>query len=305
MLTPERRDRALPTLITLLVVGILLMTFDVRTNGEGVVAALRSGTQTLVSPIQQAASTVVNPIADMIDSLSNVTSLREQNAALQAELAEKQAELVAVQDQLARLQLLESIYGLELDEADIGRTVANVIGRPDAFDDGIIIDKGTSDGIAVGQPVVDTNGYVVGRVKSVGPGNATVVPITVSRSGLAVLVGSQLGSLVPQLFSDEMRLDILEAKDPVLEGQRVVTSSASAAYPAGLAVGEVIEDASPQNGVLTAQVHPFVEPDVLRLVIVLAWPPDPITVTTDTTVPGTSTTTTTPGSSTSTPAGDG
>jgi cell shape-determining protein MreC len=104
-----------------------------------------------------------------------------------------------------------------------------------------------------------------------------------------------------------MRLDILEARDPVLQGERVVTSSASAAYPAGLAVGEIIEDASPQNGALTAQVHPFVQPDILRLVVVLAWPPDPITVTTDTTIPseGSTTTTTTSGSSTSTPSEDG
>ena len=297
----ETSDRALPTLITLIVVGILLMTFDVRLEGGGVVGVLRSGTQTLVSPVQQAASTVVNPIADMIDNLSNVAVLREENLALSAELAETQAELVAVQDQLARLEILEQLYELDISESQLGRTVANVIGRPDAFDEGIIIDKGTNDGVIAGQPVIDTNGYVVGRVKSAAPGNATIVPITVSRSGLAVLVGAQVGLLTPQLLTSDMRLDISDAREPVLEMERVVTSSASAAFPAGLAVGEVLHDAAPINGALTAQVRPFVDPNTLRLVVVLAWPPDPITAVTDDTIPvedSSTTTTTVPGSTT-------
>jgi hypothetical protein len=45
---------------------------------------------------------------------------------------------------------------------------------------------------------------------------------------------------------------------------------------------------------LTTTVRPFVDPEALRFVIVLAWPPDPITAVTDDTVPeeeGTTTTT--------------
>lgn len=293
MLNRDRSDHALPTLITLLVVGILLMTFDVRLQGGGVVGVMRSGTQTIVSPIQQAASIVVKPVADMIDSLSNVASLREQNVALSAELAEAQAEIVAVQDQIARLELLEQLYSLDIDAEEIGRTVANVIGRPDAFDDAIIIDKGTRDGVVVGQPVIDTNGYVVGRVRSAAPGTATIVPITVSRSGVAVLVGTQVGQLTTQLFTSDMRLDIIVAREPVLAMARVVTSSASSAFPAGLGVGEILHDANPQNGSLTAQVRPFVDPDTLRLVVVLAWPPDPISGVAGDTIPVEEATTTT------------
>lgn len=306
MLSGNRRDRALPTLITLLVIGVLLMTFDVRLEGGGIVGSLRSGTQALLSPVQRAAATVVNPVGDMIDSLSNVASLREENQILEAELAAATAALVAVQDDLARLEVLEQLYSLAIDEASIGRTEANVIGRPDALDQGFIIDKGTRDGVVAGQPVIDINGYVVGRVKDAAPATATVVPITVARAGLAVLVGTQIGSLTPQPFTSDMRLDIIEAREPILGGDRVVTSSASSAYPAGLAIGEVIADASPQNGSLTTEVRPFVEPDSLRVVVVLAWPPDPIAASGDdpdvttTTAPASSTSTTDDGSSSTT-----
>ncbi len=303
MLNRDRRDRALPTLITLLVVGVLLMTFDVRLQGEGVVASLRSGTQTILSPIQKAASTVVNPVADLIESVADVGRLREQNEILEAELAEANADLVAVQDKLARLEVLEELYSLQLDEATIGRTVANVIGSPDAVDEGIIIDKGTRDGVIAGQPVVDTNGYLVGRIKDASLSTAVLVPITVSRAGVAVLVGAQVGALTPQPLRAEMRLDINDAREPILAGDRVVTSSASSAYPAGLPVGEVVADERPRNGSLSGEVRPFVNPDTLRLVVVLAWPPDPVTaandepVVTTTSIPAASSSTV-PGSTT-------
>lgn len=298
MLNQEPRGRTLPVLISLIVVGVLLMTFDVRSQGEGLVGAVRTGTQTLIAPLQEAASYVVNPVTDMIDSLSSITSLRQENAILRGELADSEAALIAVQDQLARLEFFEQLYEMESAGDDIGRTVANVIGRPDAFDAALIIDKGTSDGLLVGQPVVDTNGYAVGTVKSVTSGSATIVPITADRQALTVVVGDQVGSLLSQVVSDLMRLEILDAREPVLAGERVVTSAQSASFPAGVPVGVVAEDAAPIIDTLISTVEPFVNPDTLRLVVVLAWPPDPISIIADDTVVPEQTTTTTTGSTT-------
>jgi rod shape-determining protein MreC len=309
MLTGKKSDRALPTLISLLVVGVLLMTFDVRLEGGGVVGVLRTGTQTIVSPLQRLASYVVNPISTALDSLSNVASLREQNAELTAELAEAHAALIAMQDQVAKLELLEQLYNLGEGGAQVGRTVANVIGAVDAA---LIIDKGTADGVVVRQPVIDTNGYLVGTVTSVASGSATIVPITAVRQGITVQTGSQTGALTSQAFSSEMTLtmvlDIFTAREPVLAGDRVVTSAGSTRYPAGLPVGEIVEDASPESTSLTTRVRPFVDPDTLRIVVVLAWPPDPIAATTDDIVIEEDTTTTTSGeetTTTTTPEEDG
>lgn len=308
MLTENPRGRTTPTLITLIVVGLLLMTFHVRLDGGGVVGAMRSGVQTLVAPLQEAAAYVVNPVADIVDSVTNIASLREENIALRAELAEAEADLVAVQDQLARLETFEQLYELDIAGGELGRTVAQVIGRPGAFDQALIIDKGTSDGITAGQPVIDTNGYVVGTVHTVSGGIATVVPIMVGPSGVRVMVGEQIGVLTPQIGSEEMnlRLDVFTARDPVLVDDRVVTSPGSVSFPAGLPVGRVLEDAAPVADSLTTTVEPFADPDTLRLVVVLAWPPDPIIATDEGVLSPDETTTTTEGTTTtSTTIGDG
>jgi rod shape-determining protein MreC len=300
MLNRDTSDRALPTFITLLVVGVLLMTFDVRVEGRGVVEVLRTGTQSIVSPLQKAASLAVNPVADMFDSLTNVASLREQNIELRAELAEAQADRVAIQDDLALLALLEQLYGLDSVDPELGQTVANVIGKVDAA---FVVDKGSSDGVLTGQPAIDTNGYVVGTVKTVTAGSATIIPITAGRNGLTVLVDTQTGTLTPQVNTSEMRLLIGDAREPVLEGARVVTSAGSGAYPAGLPVGVVTADAAPASNSLSVGVEPFVNTDTLRIVVILAWPPDPVTAVTDDeeVVGETATTTTTAPATTTVP----
>ncbi|MDP9495468.1 MAG: rod shape-determining protein MreC [Actinomycetota bacterium] len=290
MLNRDTSSRLLPTFITLLVLGVLLMTIDVRLEGKGVVGVLRSGTQSIVAPLQEVTSLVVNPVADMFDSLTNVASLREQNIALRAELAEAEAELVGVQDRLALLALLEQLYGLDTADPSLGQTVANVIGKVESA---FVVDKGSSDGVVVGQPVIDTNGYVVGTVRTVTSGSATILPITTGRNGVTVLVNDQVGTLTPQINTSEMRLLIGVAREPVLEGDRVVTSAGSLAYPAGLPVGIILHDAAPESNSLTASVEPYVNTDTLRIVVILAWPPDPVTAATDDGVDVEATTTTT------------
>ncbi len=299
MLSRQPGDRTLPTLVTLLVLGLLLMTFDVRTEGGGVTGVLRSGTQSILSPLQKGTAFVVNPVVDIVDSLSNLATLREENLALRQELAELQAALVAVDDDLARLELYEQLYELEATTTALGRTVANVIGQPDVFDGALIIDKGSSHGIAPSQPVIDTSGYVVGSVLQVSAGTATIVPITVGPSGVAVAVGDQIGIVLPQVNRNEMRLE-LDAQEPVFAGERVVTSSRSVNFPAGYPLGEVLADAAPTNDLLITTVAPYVQTDTLRVVVVLAWPPDPVTAVTQTTTTTSSTSTTIGGGTTTT-----
>ena len=176
----------------------------------------------------------------------------------------------------------------------------------DFLDAALIIDKGTADGVNKGQPVIDTNGYVVGVIGTASLNSATVIPITASRQALTVLVGSQVGTLTSQVNSATMRLEVFDAREPIISGDRVVTSAVSTSYPAGLPVGVVVEDSATQGTSLTGTVLPFVEPDRLRLVVVLAWPPDPVSAATVDTLPfeeeETTTTSTTIGETTTTTA---
>lgn len=292
MTSRDHSNHTLPTFITLVVLAVLLMTFDIRSAGEGVVGTMRGGVQTLLAPLQRGANVVMDPVADFLDGLADITSLRETNEALRAELAQAQAAQAEVADDLARLEALEALHDLDLNTTEVAETPANVIGRADQFDLAFQIDKGVSDGVIEGQPVVDVNGFVVGRVAEASPNTAIVLPVLASRNAVTVLVGSQTGLLTANPGSAVMTLEIFDARAPVREGDQVVTAANT--FPAGLAVGEVLEDAVPRSTALTTTVAPFVDIEGLRIVVVLAWPPDPTSANTTTTTVPPSTDTTDP-----------
>ncbi len=293
-----RRDRTLPTFISLVVFAFVLMTFDVRAAETDLAARVRSGALTLIAPLQRVSAFVIDPIADLLDSLSGLATLRAENAALRSEVARLQAELAGVEDDQARLLVLEQIYDLQLEDKATARTPANVLGRPDPTESSFVVDKGTDQGVAVGHPVVDQHGYVVGRVTEVSGGFATVVPISQDREGVTVLVGGQNGILSSQLGSDLLLLEVFDAVEPLRAGDLVVTSAVSIDFPAGLAVGEIVEDAGLEGTALSAQVSLFADINTLRVVLIITWPPEPgigdpvTTTTTTTTVPGATTSTT-------------
>jgi rod shape-determining protein MreC len=276
-----RQDRSLPLFVTLIVVAFLLMTFDLRSGGEGTLGSLRAGANNLVQPIEGVVQAVVDPMADFIDGLSDIASLRSENEALRARLAESQGELAAVGDQLQRLETLENLLDLPLDVQAFSQTLANVTGRADSFDLSFRIDKGTDDGVLQGQPVLDDNGNLVGRVLETWGGGATVVPITGDIEAVTVSVAGQDGIARPIPGSSELELvrdlslDVFVGAEPVRDGDRVVTSRFSQSFPPGIPVGSIKGDATPEGQTLTAVIEPFLDLQSLRAVVVVVWPLDP------------------------------
>lgn len=299
----SRHDRAMPTFVTLVVAAILLMTVDVRLAGGSVSSAIRSSALSVLAPLQNLAAIVVDPVADLGEALTGLATLRAQNQALLAEVARLQAEQAGTQDLQARVEVLEQINDLEILDPDVAQTPANVIGRPDPFGPSFVIDKGTDDGVAVGHPVVDPNGYVVGKVVEAAPGFAIVIPITQDREAVTVLVDGQVGSLVSHVGSDQLTLEVFDAIEPLQAGDLVVTSSVSVTFPQGLPVGEVMADVDLEGTAISASVRLFAQTDTLRIVVVITWPPEPGAAedtTTSIVIPGTST-----GSGSTNPGDDG
>jgi rod shape-determining protein MreC len=270
-----RSDRTLPLVITLIVISVLVMTFDIRSRGEGVIESFRVGVNRLLGPLERLGSMVVDPLADFVDGLADITDLRAENESLRARLAESQAELAAVGDLLDRLESLEQLLDLQLAVTAFRQTPANVIGRTSGLDLSFRIDKGEESGVLPGQPVLDPNGYLVGRVLDSWQGGASIIPLVGDVDAVTVTVGDQVGTLSAVLGSETLILDVFETARPVRAGDRVVTSSFSAAFPPSIPVGEIVADADPRGQALTALVRPFAQPQRLRAVVVVAWPPDP------------------------------
>lgn len=135
----------------------------------------------------------------------------------------------------------------------------------------VLINRGSRDGLATGQPVMDAQG-VMGQVDEVGMNTAQVIlisdpdhalPVRVQRTGLrTVAYGS--GRI------NQLRLTDLPMNVDLVSGDMLVTSGLGGAFPAGLPVAEVESVSRPVGEAFArAAVRPIARLDRARHVLVV------------------------------------
>lgn len=124
---------------------------------------------------------------------------------------------------------------------------------------GLVLDRGSEDGVRVGQPVVAGDGVIVGKVASVTRLTAVVMLLTDSRSRLAVALQDAAGTL-GVLEGDRgisMTVSLIPQQTTVTPGDMVVTSGIEPGIRRGLAVGTVDQVArDSQDPFQTALIAP-------------------------------------------------
>lgn len=273
MLPFRRIERSTVLLIGLVMLSFLIATFDVRAQGEGVGAMLRSGAQTLFAPVQQLATAVTRPVVGFIDGVSNIAGLRDELEAVRAENDALRQQVLDVQSMQTRLAELERILDLTppVDVATVTARISSL--APSEFDQIRWIDQGSDNGIALGQAVIDEDG-LVGRIDFVTAGSSRVRLVTDPRSGVGVrnLVTNETG-WVEGRGSGSLELKMFSTTKPVQEGDRLVTDGTR--FPPGIPVGVVAEDAEAVAGfALITTARPAIQLAELDYVkVVVGWSP--------------------------------
>lgn len=275
---PFRRfDRSTSLFIGLLIVSFLTATIDVRSQGAGIGDTLRDGTQSLFSPLQQAASVVTRPVVGFVDGVSNIAGLTDENERLRDRVRELEAQVQEVAGLQNRLEELERINGLD-PPGDLTAITAHIFSvGVSPFDHIRWINRGSEDGVVIGHTVVDEDG-LVGRVDYVDEKTARVRLITDTRNGVGVrdLDTNETGVVEGQ-GSGPLRLRMFNAVEPIEEGHLIVTEGGR--YAPGVVVGSVAEDAVAKAGFsLIADVTSAVDFSRIDFVKVLVgWLPSEFT----------------------------
>jgi rod shape-determining protein MreC len=160
--------------------------------------------------------------------------LEEQSAPLRAKSAQ-------FDEMVAENKRLRSLLGLKGRQA-FSTVAAHVIMRdPASWNSSLMINKGRAHGLVAGMPVVNVLG-VAGKVAEVAENAAKVILVNDPGFSLAVVdQRTREAALLSGSLSGECRLSYLSAGSDIKVGDEIVTSSFSAAFPAGLIVGTVTE----------------------------------------------------------------
>ncbi|MDQ2728863.1 MAG: rod shape-determining protein MreC [Actinomycetota bacterium] len=258
--------------------AITLITLDSRSNGQGALGSFRGRVTDVFSPIQSATHSALAPIGDFLSGAASYGSLRSENQRLRNQItsmqaqgvsssaAEKQAQAVLAQ---AHLSFVGSTPHVLTRVIDAGSS---------NFENTVTIDKGTTDGIAVGQPVVAPGG-LVGDITAASARTATVDLLTDPNFVVGVrLDDNVVASAQGYGRAKALRVTFDQPPDPGFHlgvGEALVTSGLDLEkFPPGIPVATVASLKSPAgapNPIVTLQ--PLVGLSKLDYLSVELWSP--------------------------------
>ena len=256
--------------------AILLIMIDARLNA---LDAIRVGVGVMLYPLQRVLLWPRNALMTAGRYVTSVGSLTSENERLRQDATERAALLL--QDEPLRNEnaRLRELMGLR-ERTGAHTLVVQVLYEPrDRFSHKLVIDRGSSDGLRAGNPVIDEQG-VVGQVTRVFPMMSEVtvltekdqsIPVQVVRNGLRSVAygGSEPGT---------MELRFLAANADVSSGDAVVTSGLDGLYPAGLPVGTIARverDVKDQFARVVMKPTAGLDANAVLLVLELQAPPLP------------------------------
>ncbi|MCZ7565731.1 MAG: rod shape-determining protein MreC [Burkholderiales bacterium] len=219
------------------VLSTLLMVLDARFQYA---EPLRQVLALAAYPIQQVAAAPVIAYGRLADFFASRSALQRENEALRAEQLRSAPALLALDALKAENEVLRETLAArtKLPQSSIFAEI--VYAGRDPFSRKVIVDKGSQQGVQLGQPVIDARG-VLGQITRVHPLLAEVtlvvdkdhpVPVQVVRNGLrGVVYGSGDGATL------ELRHMATNAEVEV--GDVLVTSGIDGVYPRGLPVARV------------------------------------------------------------------
>jgi rod shape-determining protein MreC len=266
MRTLTHRQRLAALILAIVAVGFV--TLDVTGSGlssahsgaRGALGSLYRGTDAVVGPVRQFVQGVPHASANQ----AKVAELKQQNAALSAQLADAQAD-AATKSRLSALQLLANTANQPIVPAKV-----TAFGPGQGFDWTVTLDVGTTSGIAVNQTVTDgTN--LVGRVLHVNAASSVVLLSADPGSGIGVRDGRD-GELAIATGNGAHGFTVapLDPQADLRAGDVLRTGPAGqSTYIGGLAVGTVTRVSESADGSVTAVASSAIAPTTLDLVGVI------------------------------------
>ncbi len=253
-----------------LVLSASLMLADSRLDAF---SQVRYFLNSLVAPLQYTANLPRSMFDGMYERLNTRKTIIENNDALKLELLRLKSDLLLLGQYKEENTRLRNLLGSPYvrDEKKMVTEVMAVDSSP--YTHQIVIDKGRSDGVYEGQPVINEKG-IVGQVTFVAANNSRVLLLTDSNNSIPVqvmrndirIIASGNGDI------DSIQLEHVPTSTDIQTGDLLVTSGLGGRYPEGYPVAYVTKVEN-DNRRPFAQIaaQPVVEFERLRYLL-LVWP---------------------------------
>ncbi len=259
-------------ILTALCIAMMVLSFT--TNLLAV--PLNYISSVLIVPFENGLTSVGTYALEKTEQLQELRSVLKENEQLKDQINELTIENTRLQQEKYELTKLRELYELDAEYEEYSKIGARIISR-DASNwySSFVIDKGSEDGIQVNCNVIAGSG-LVGRVVEVGPNHAKVISIIsdgVNTSGMILASGDNLivtGNLATMEEGKIEYSQLMDSKNKVTIGDKIVTSNISDQYLPGLLIGYISSISTDSNNLTkSGYLTPVVDFEHLNEVLVI------------------------------------
>lgn len=249
--------------LTLIFVSLLLFLFD----NLGLLKFPKSFLQIFTTPVQFGIYQTGQTVRKQYKFIGMSRFAALENKALKVQLGEVLVENAGLKTQLKEAESINESFS-KLSPKTYDLLPARLIGS----DRYMIIDKGSLDGVSVGQAVVFRDTYI-GQIKEVSPKTSQVLLVTDPDSKIAVFSQNSSGrakGILQGQFGSKLLMDKILHQEIVETGDLVYSEGTEGRLPRGLIMGKIVEVLERQNEIFKqAKIEPVFNIIDLDLVFVI------------------------------------
>lgn len=212
---------------------------------------IEKGIYNLLSPVIEYFTYIYDSTVSYWQGVLNVDEVMQKNRELEKEVSYLKIENMVLNSYKRENERLRELLSFK-NHIPFETLGASVIGfSPSLWENKIIINRGSNDGIRKKMPVISYNGSLVGRIDYVGSSTAQVSLIYDPEFTVGGIVqrnnSRTIGIVRGQLNNDKINImDKISWNSNIKEDDIVITSGFSNNYPKGLPIGRVIS-VNPDN----------------------------------------------------------
>lgn len=256
-------------IVGVLVSVLIMISYNLKYGANN--SFLRNIVLETASPVQKILSDSIKTVRDAWLRYIFLVGLEEENKNLKKKINELKTVLVSYQESYQEAQRLKKLQSIA-DSGNDRFIAARVIGREQAaISRTVLINKGSSDGLKNGMPVIAPPG-LIGRLVDVSWHVSRVLLLIDENSNIdGIIQRNRTQGIVSGAGSRGMILKYVSKVQDVQEGDIVVSSGMGGVFPKGWLIGQVIRvDRQEASLFLKIHVASFVDFSKLEEVLILS-----------------------------------
>lgn len=264
-------------LILIAAILLALVTAVVSTLLGGMADPLSNVVQFLTTPARNGISAVLNWTEERYSDAFEQEQLKQENEELKQRLAELEEKEREYESALQENERLRNVLDLRPKERSFDELESAMVTARSASNwaSTLTLSKGSAQGVAVDDCVVDEYWNLVGVVAEVGENWCTVRTLIDSDTELGGLVSRTGGAAILEgdlalMGEGKLKLTFLPENSQLMSGDLVTTSGRGGVFPSGIVAGHVEEVRTDASGISQyAVIVPETDLDNLKQVFII------------------------------------